>query len=120
MEELPISSTYKFSRFAARNSKIIQYYGLSDAIVASKSSIDYYTRVVTAQGGGSYSGAAVKQTQNFYRLFMVLGMGHRSGGPGPNSFGNQFGGNEHPKDNAAAGQALLALTQWVEHGRAPE
>lgn len=43
------------------------------------------------------------ETQEFLRLFMVPGMGHCSGGPGPGTF-----------------DALAALEQWVEKGVAPE
>jgi hypothetical protein len=43
------------------------------------------------------------KTTDFFRLFMVPGMGHCGGGPGPNTF-----------------DALGALDQWVEHGKAPE
>jgi len=42
-------------------------------------------------------------TADFYRMFMVPGMGHCSGGPGPNQF-------DH----------LTALEQWVEKGVAPD
>ncbi|WP_425576996.1 tannase/feruloyl esterase family alpha/beta hydrolase [Streptomyces kunmingensis] len=38
-----------------------------------------------------------------YRLFMVPGGGHVTGGPGPNSF-----------------DALSAVRSWVERGTAPE
>jgi feruloyl esterase len=52
--------------------------------------------VVADQGGEA-------ETQEFLRLFMVPGMGHCSGGPGPGTF-----------------DALAALEQWVEEGVAPE
>ena len=47
--------------------------------------------------------AAMDSTQDFFRLFMVPGMGHCSGGPGPDRF-----------------DALSALENWVENGIAPE
>ena len=43
------------------------------------------------------------ETGDFFRLFMVPGMGHCRGGPGPDRF-----------------DALTALEQWVEQGVAPE
>ena len=43
------------------------------------------------------------RTGDFFRLFLVPGMGHCSGGDGPNTF-----------------DTLSALEQWVEHGKAPE
>jgi feruloyl esterase len=39
----------------------------------------------------------------FYRLFMVPGMAHCGGGPGPNTF-----------------DSMTPLVNWVEHGIAPE
>ena len=44
-----------------------------------------------------------EKTKQFMRLFMAPGMGHCSGGPGPNSL-----------------DALTALEAWVEKGTAPE
>jgi feruloyl esterase len=45
----------------------------------------------------------VSKTMNSIRLFMVPGMGHCGGGEGPNTF-----------------DALTALEQWVEQGKAPD
>ena len=47
--------------------------------------------------------AGLAEVQEFFRLFMVPGMGHCRGGPGPNQF-----------------DALSALETWVEDGVAPE
>ena len=44
-----------------------------------------------------------EKTTDFFRLFMVPGMGHCGGGPGPNTF-----------------DAVSALDKWVAHGSAPE
>jgi feruloyl esterase len=43
------------------------------------------------------------RTTDFFRLFLVPGMGHCSGGDGPNTF-----------------DTISALEQWVELGKAPE
>ena len=48
-------------------------------------------------------GNKLATTQRYARLFMVPGMYHCSGGPGPNVF-----------------DALTPLVQWVEQGVAPE
>jgi feruloyl esterase len=53
----------------------------------------------------------------FYRLFMVPGMAHCSGGPGAASFGQHGGTNAV---NTSAHNVLLALVDWVEDGVAPE
>jgi feruloyl esterase len=58
-----------------------------------------------------------EQIQRFYRLFMVPGMAHCSGGDGPNAFGN--GVNNGPAIDADH-DLLEALERWVEEGIAPE
>jgi feruloyl esterase len=58
---------------------------------------------------------ASKPVQDFYRLFMVPGMGHCGGGIGPNSFGNSASTSADPEKNVFA-----ALERWVEKGIAPD
>ena len=53
--------------------------------------------------------------QDFYRLYMVPGMGHCGGGIGPNNFGNGFSTSTDPAQNIFA-----ALEVWVEKGTPPE
>jgi len=78
-----------------RGGKLLLVHGWSDQLISPLNSIDYYTRVQTAVG----SAAAARSM----RLFMVPGMMHCGGGPGPSVF--DAGG---------------ALAEWVEHDRAPE
>ena len=93
-----------FTDFKKRGGKYIQWHGLADALVTPLGSIDYYQRVVGAQG---------QNTQDFYRLFLAPGVGHCAGGPGPNQFG-QAGGDGDPQHDI-----VVALQQWVEKGVAP-
>jgi feruloyl esterase len=79
--------------FFARGGKLIQYHGWSDPQIPPLHSVDYYKRVVEALGKVDAS----------YRLFMVPGMAHCSGGPGPNQF-----------------NALAAVERWRESGVAPD
>jgi feruloyl esterase len=109
----------ELTRFRNRGGKFIQYHGFADPLVSPYTSIDYYTRLVRTVGNGTYSQAALTETQKFHRLFMVPGMGHCGGGPGPNSFGNEYGGND-PLADTASYSALLALMRWVERGVAPD
>ena len=83
--------------------KLIVYHGWSDADISPLSSIDYYEDAVSVVGEGREHAAALADTREFFRLFMAPGMGHCAGGPGPDRF-----------------DALTALEQWVEEGRAPE
>ena len=79
-----------------RGGKLIMYTGWLDPVVPPQDTVSYYEGVVKAMGGG-------EKTREFFRLFTAPGMGHCSGGPGPNQF-----------------DALSALEQWVEHGTAPD
>jgi len=94
------------SRFQSRGGKLILYHGWSDAAIAPRNTIDYYQSVAAKMGR--------RRTDGFVRLYMVPGMGHCYGGPGPSSFG-QLGvaGGDADHDLEAA------LEQWVEKGIAP-
>ena len=94
-------------RFQARGGKLIVYHGWSDAAVPPVSSIDYYQEVVAKVGA--------KESEGFLRLYMVPGMQHCGGGPGPNVFGTgsvPLGDAQH--------DAGRALERWVEDGVAPD
>ena len=82
--------------FFDRGGKLLQYHGWSDQQIAPGNSVQYYTRVRETLGGASKIDAS-------YRLFMMPGMAHCRGGEGPNTF-----------------DAVAALEQWVEQGKAPD
>jgi tannase/feruloyl esterase len=107
--------------FKARGGKLLMYQGWADPIVSPQDMIDYYLRVVAAQG--KPSAPALKATQAFFRLFMVPGMNHCSSGPGPNAFGNPYSAHivvPPPPVSDAAHDAFIALQQWVENGVGPD
>ena len=87
--------------FRANGGKLIQYHGWSDPDIPPGNSINYYESVVRRAGRNSTYG--LRDTKEFYRLFMVPGMQHCTGGPGTPRF-----------------DALGALEQWVEQNKAPE
>jgi feruloyl esterase len=89
--------------FQARGGKLIQYHGWSDPDISPLTSIQYYEKVAQVVGHGAAQNRSMEATGEFFRLFMVPGMQHCQGGPGPSSF-----------------DRLNALEQWVEKGRAPE
>jgi len=98
------------SDFNRRGNKLIMYHGWADPLIPSQSSINYFNALVANDGGGDAArpagfrpGGDLAATQQYARLFMVPGMYHCSGGPGPNVF-----------------DALTPLVTWVEHGVAPE
>jgi feruloyl esterase len=102
--------------FRAHGGKLIQYHGWADAAIAPMGSIDYYNRVVDFFRRFPDARNASRTVSDFYRLFMVPGMGHCRGGIGPNSFGN--GGNRLSEDPER--DVISALELWVEKGVAPE
>jgi hypothetical protein len=107
--------------FRDHGGKLIQYHGWGDAAIAPEDSIDFYQKVT--QFFARYPdprSANAADVPSFYRLFMVPGMGHCSGGPGPTSFGNDEteleGGSRFDADH----DVLPALDRWVTGGIAPE
>jgi feruloyl esterase len=91
--------------------KLIQYHGASDPISPAKNAINYYESVVAAQKG-------LKETQDFYRSFLVPGMYHCGGGPGANAFGGNTPAPASQRD--ADHDVMSSLARWVEKGVAPE
>src|SRR5439155_20360499 len=82
----------------------------ADPVVSPIDTIAYDQKVVAAQGSQA-------NTDAFFRLFMAPGMGHCSGGAGPNNFGN--GGQTAPVIDAQH-DLLSALDAWVTKGTAPD
>jgi feruloyl esterase len=101
--------------FRDRGGKLIQYHGWGDAGIPPLSSINYYeqaTAFLARNRGGRGKATAVS---DFYRLFMVPGMGHCAGGLGANSFGNAGVSSAPDADH----DLTSALERWVEKGAAP-
>jgi hypothetical protein len=59
-----------------RSNWLLQYHGWSDQLISPRNSINYYKSVLDTMGGAS-------KVDESYRLFMVPGMAHCSGGDGP-------------------------------------
>lgn len=82
--------------FLSDGRKLILYHGFSDGIMTPYQTVKYYKALASLAGG-------YPTLQQNARLFMVPGMFHCTGGPGPNVF-----------------DALAALENWVEDGIAPD
>jgi hypothetical protein len=93
-----------------RGGKILMYFGWADALLSPRAGLGYYERV--AQGMGGF-----EPMHEFFRLFMVPGMTHCQGGPGPNAFGQAFIAPGIRDDSRH--DIRRALEEWVEHGVAP-
>ncbi|MDD6210259.1 MAG: tannase/feruloyl esterase family alpha/beta hydrolase [Bacteroidales bacterium] len=96
--------------FVKRGGKMIMYTGTCDPIVPFQDAIHYYERVTKEMGG-------LKNTQKFFRYFLVPGMAHCGNGPGLNEFGQFLSGNV-PEDREH--DLMTALISWVEQDKAPE
>jgi feruloyl esterase len=78
--------------FKKRGGKLIQFHGWNDPAIPAKSSIRYYEDVRKTMGDPS----------GFYKLYLVPGMLHCGGGPGPSNV-----------------DWLSELDQWVTADKAP-
>jgi hypothetical protein len=93
--------------FESRGGKLIIYHGWDDPAISAQNSIDYYQAVIGKMGQ--------KDADSFLRLYMVPGMQHCTGGPGPDVFGQFSFSPVHDSQH----DIYLALEQWVERGAAP-
>jgi hypothetical protein len=82
------------SRFRNRGGKLIMTYGWADPVLEPLAGVNYYEQAMARNG---------PDTPQFFRLFMVPGMGHCGGGVATDRF-----------------DAVTALVDWVEKGKAPE
>jgi feruloyl esterase len=80
--------------FERSGGKMIVYHGWADPVVPAQDSIEYYEAVEKRLGAS---------TPGFFRLFLVPGMYHCSGGPGTSVF-----------------DPLKALDSWVTTNAAPD
>jgi hypothetical protein len=93
--------------FESHGGKLIMYHGWNDSGISPLNSINYYESVQNKMGK--------QEADSFLRLYMVPGMQHCGGGPGPDVFGQMgFSTSNDPQHNI-----YLALEQWVEKGSAP-
>jgi len=82
------------SKFHKRGGKLIVTYGWADGILEPLAGVNYYEQAAAKNGAS---------TPEFFRLFMIPGMAHCSGGVGPDR-----------------NDAVTAVVDWVEKKKAPD
>jgi hypothetical protein len=82
------------SQFQRRGGKLLMTYGWADQVLQPLMGVSYYGQAVARNG---------PHTTDFFRLFMVPGMNHCSGGLGTDQF-----------------DSVTAMVDWVEKGKAPQ
>ena len=87
------SNNFNLKPFFDRGGKLIMWHGWSDPQVPTLNSIIYYNNVLKTVG---------KQAENSIALFLLPGVEHCGGGPGPDTF-----------------DRMAAIEQWVEQGKKP-
>jgi feruloyl esterase len=90
--------------------KLVYYHGAADPLIPAQNGVNYYESVVKAEKG-------MDRTQAFYRTFLVPGLYHCAGGPGPIAFGTSEPAPASQRD--ADHDIFRALERWVESGAAP-
>ncbi len=86
--------TPDLAAFEARGGKMITAWGWADTALNPQMGIHYYDAVVDRHG--------LEETQGFYRLFLIPGVAHCSGGYGPDDI-----------------DAMTAVINWAEKGIVP-
>lgn len=86
--------THDLSAFKAHGGKLLLYHGWVDWGIFPGNTVNFYKGVLSKMGPNQ---------NDWFRLFMVPGMGHCSGGPGPDQFNK-----------------VAVLERWRESGIAPD
>jgi feruloyl esterase len=92
--------------FHKRGGKLILAHGWADAALPVRATIDYYNAVRAKMGASA--------ADSFTRLYLIPGLQHCTGGPGPTFCGGLTVPIGAPENDLSA-----ALELWVEKGIAP-
>jgi feruloyl esterase len=85
--------------FQSHGAKLLMYQGWGDPLVAPTAVLDYRNAVIKTFAAK----APASKVDDFLRVFMLPGVAHCAGGPGPSGF-----------------DPLSAVRDWVEKGTAPQ
>ena len=95
--------------FRNHGGRLIVYHGWDDPAIPALNTVNYYQSVVKAMGK--------ENVVSFSRLYMLPGIQHCGGGPGPAPFSSLT--RSTVQNNDAQHSFFLALEAWVEKGQAP-
>ncbi|HEY2470610.1 MAG TPA: tannase/feruloyl esterase family alpha/beta hydrolase [Terracidiphilus sp.] len=101
------STNPDLSAFRAHGGKLILYHGWNDPAIPALNTVNYYENVIAKMGSSN--------VDSFVRLYMLPGVQHCGGGPGPDTFGQSL---SWPADDPQH-NVRIALENWVEQGTAP-
>ena len=93
-----VNATADLSAFKAHGGKLLLYHGWNDQLISPENTVNYYSDVLKKMGS---------KQESWMRLYMVPGMQHCAGGPGPNQF-NMMGALERWRESGAAPQQIVA------------
>jgi hypothetical protein len=94
IRQMLVPDDVELAGFRRHGGKLIMYHGWADTALTPFMSVDYYERVLAADG---------PETRDFFRLFMIPGMAHCRGGVATDRF-----------------DAISTMVNWVEAGVAPD
>ncbi len=100
------ATSTNLAEFRKLGHKLIYYHGAADPLIPAQNGVDYYEAVA----------AKDKNAAQYFRVFLVPGMYHCSGGPGALAFGT----TGPPPQADADHDIVKAAERWVEQGAAPE
>jgi len=106
------SNSADLGAFRDHGGKLILYTGTADPHIPYPDTLNYYERIVSANGGN------LAATQAFARYYLAPGMGHCGGG---GTDGTGFGdfGQAASVPGAIDSDIILQLARWVETGTVP-
>ncbi|KAH8655768.1 putative ferulic acid Esterase/Feruloyl esterase [Xylariales sp. PMI_506] len=97
--------------FEARGGKIIHYHGYADPLIPSLNAPVWYDTINYFYESIGRAG----EVEDFYRLFMVPGMGHCSSGVGPWVIDGASQGGLLPESVGPKYSMLWSLVDWTEN-----
>lgn len=99
-----LSASPDLRRYRERGGRLLLVHGWADEGIPPQVTIDYYQKLIDIVfGAGGADAERAQRADDFARLFMVPGMNHCRGGPGPTEF-----------------DTITALDKWVSEGVGPQ